>query len=1147
MIHQKEKHINNELNHKLLQSVVAEANDAVLITKAVPFKSPRGPEIIYVNRRFEEMTGYKAEEVIGKTPRILQGPNTESEQLQKLRKAVKNRESVNVELINYSKNGEEYWINISLSPIFEEDQCTHFISIQRDITERKLREFKEALSSKISQIFNKSDSVKNALDSSLAEIIELKNFDAVEFWITDKDKESINLLSHKINNPEISDVYLKTKHFETLKKGEGLPGLTWKEQKRLFWRDLDKRREFIRNEVTTNKKLKTGVSFPVINGDEFEGVLVLLLSEDLKTEPYYVSLFEEVSLLLASEISRKKLEEQLKRIFSLSPDIICLASHEGYFKKINPAMIDLLGYSEEELLSQPYIQFVHPEDINATVEVKESLVRGNPVHLFKNRYITKSGNIKWISWISTPYSGEEMVLAIGRDITEQKALEELLDQANQLAKIGSWEVDLINHRIYWSDITKEIHEVEKDFVPNLEERIDFYKEGEHRRKIREAVERSIHVGESWDLELVLITAKGNERWVRAIGETEMVDGKPVRIYGSLQDIHSRKTAELKLQDRNRHIDAIANLNSSLLNYENWFEALGNHMELIGEAVKADRVYYFENRYDPDSGEGFTSQKLEWCREGITPQMDSPDLQEIPFKEVPELVDPMIEKRPSSESISSIAPGTTTRYVMEDQDIKTFLAIPITIKGKFFGFVGFDNCTAEVKWSEEEIRTLTTITSNLAVAIERSQVDNKIHEKTRQLDAIAHFNGLLIKEEGWQEALEKSLEKFCKVAAADRVYFFEYTFLEEAGQDVVTMKMEWVRTGVKPEIDNPAHKNLPVDEIRGFIDQVIYDGGYNEVVSSIKDNEFSAFLAEQDIKSILAIPVFTGKEFRGFMGFDDCTNERSWSEEEIMFLKTIAINLGSAIENEDSEKRLIQLNQSLEKQAKELASSNSELEQFAFVASHDLQEPLRMITSFLSQIERKYADILDEKGKKYIHFAVDGAMRMRQIIQDLLEYSRVGRVDVMREEVDLNTILENVKILQMKVIEEKKADVTWEPMPIVRANRGAMQHIFQNLIQNGLNYSKEGIQPELKIWSEENKNCWKFFVKDNGIGIDSQYRDQIFVIFQRLHAKEEYKGTGVGLAICKKIVENHGGKIGVDSEIGNGSTFYFTIEKSQLSL
>jgi len=1257
--------INKELNYKLLQSVVAEANDAVLITKAYPVESPDGPEIIYVNRSFEVMTGYKAEEVIGKTPRVLQGRNSESEQLQKLREAIKKQESITVEVLNYSKKGDEYWINISMSPIFDGGKCTHFISIQRDITERKLREFQEKLTVKISQIFNKSDSVKEAIDSSIAEIIELKNFDAVEFWITDEDKKSIKLLSHKVGNPEIEEIYKKSSRFDTLKKGEGLPGVTWKKQKKLFWNALDKRNEFNQKEIKSNGRLKTGVSFPIINEDEVEGVLILLLSEDLKSEPYYVSLFNDVSAILALEIRRKKLEEQLKRIFEISPDIVALVNHQGYYKKINPAMVDLLGYAEDEIINHPYIKFVHPDDKKTTNEVKQSFYKGNPVHNYKNRYITKSGLIKWIQWTATPYPDEELVLAIGRDITEQKALEELLDQANQLAKIGSWEVDFEKNKVYWSDVTKSIYGVSIDFEPTMENGLDFYKIDSDREKVLEVVQNAIDYGTPWDIEVLIETSKGEEKWVRSIGNAEklITGSRYQRLFGSFQDIHNRKIAELKLQERNRHIDAIASLNSSLLNYENWFEDLKNHMEMIGEAVQADRVYYFENSYDPITGEGFTSQKLEWCREGITSQMDNPDLEAIPFKEVPELVDPMLENRPSSESLSSIKKGTTTRHVMEDQNIKTFLAIPITINGKFFGFVGFDNCTDEVKWNEQEVRTLSTITSNLAVAIERHQAGKKLIDKTRQLDAIAQFNGFLIKEEGWQEALDKSLEMFCKVAAADRVYYFEYSYLEKTGQDVVSMKLEWVREGIKPEIENPDHTNLPFDDIRNFIDMVIHDGGYNDIVSKIEDEKFSGFLAGQDIKSILVIPVFTANGFRGFIGFDDCTNERIWADDEVTLLKTVAINLGSAIENEESEKafqkvfeeririlesigdgffaldseftveywnkqaeellftqkekvlgvnlwnvfdkdlapksyskykkaikekvalsfedyyepidkwfdinvypsdrgisvffkditdkrraekKLKELNVKLEQHAKELAASNSELEQFAFVASHDLQEPLRMITSFLAQIERKYEDILDEKGKKYIHFAVDGANRMRNIIQDLLEYSRVGRVNVKQEEVDLNEILESVKILQRNVIEEKKATITWKSMPTVEANKGAIQQLFQNLIQNALNYQKKGSIPEIKIWTENLDTHWKFYVRDNGIGIDPQYKERIFAIFQRLHGKEEYSGTGVGLAICKKIVEDQGGSIGVDSEVGSGSTFYFTIAKNQIT-
>jgi len=227
----------------------------------------------------------------------------------------------------------------------------------------------------------------------------------------------------------------------------------------------------------------------------------------------------------------------------------------------------------------------------------------------------------------------------------------------------------------------------------------------------------------------------------------------------------------------------------------------------------------------------------------------------------------------------------------------------------------------------------------------------------------------------------------------------------------------------------------------------------------------------------------------------------------------------------------------------LEVKSKELEQFAFVASHDLQEPLRMITSFLSQIEKKYEDKLDEKGKKYIFYATDGAKRMRQIILDLLDYSRVGRADTDRSEVDMNSVLEDALALNRKLVQEHNGVVRWEKMPVIMAVRSQMQQLFQNLINNGLNYQKPGNQAIIKIHAEEGTTEWTFSVKDNGIGIKSEYSDKIFNIFQRLHAKDEYSGTGLGLSICKKIVEEHGGRIWVESEHGKGSTFYFTLAKN----
>ncbi|MBE7638903.1 PAS domain-containing protein [Salegentibacter sp. BLCTC] len=241
--------------------------------------------------------------------------------------------------------------------------------------------------------------------------------------------------------------------------------------------------------------------------------------------------------------------------------------------------------------------------------------------------------------------------------------------------------------------------------------------------------------------------------------------------------------------------------------------------------------------------------------------------------------------------------------------------------------------------------------------------------------------------------------------------------------------------------------------------------------------------------------------------------------------------------------LEKLNSDLKKRAKELAVSNAELEQFAYVASHDLQEPLRMITGFLTQLEKKYAEVLDQKGLLYIDFAVDGAKRMRQIILDLLEFSRVGRTEDKLEVIDINEIIDDVKHLYRKKILDKKVKIINANLPLIKAPKSPVRQVFQNLIGNAIKYSKEGIAAEVSIKFKETKDYWEFSIKDNGIGIDAAYFERIFVIFQRLHHREEYSGTGMGLAVTKKIIENLGGKIWLESEEGTGSVFYFTISKN----
>jgi|GEM_PF-3582884 len=242
--------------------------------------------------------------------------------------------------------------------------------------------------------------------------------------------------------------------------------------------------------------------------------------------------------------------------------------------------------------------------------------------------------------------------------------------------------------------------------------------------------------------------------------------------------------------------------------------------------------------------------------------------------------------------------------------------------------------------------------------------------------------------------------------------------------------------------------------------------------------------------------------------------------------------------------LTKLNQHLEEQARELLVSNTELEQFAYVASHDLQEPLRMVTGFLSQLEKKYEPVLDPKGKKYIFYAMDGARRMRQMILDLLEFSRVGRTEDDMVLFDLRELVMEMQELFRKEIGSRQAIIEIGHLPVIRMYKTRISQVLRNLIGNALKYARRDVPPHIHISVQDIGTHWLFAIADNGIGIESEYRDKVFIIFQRLHSKDEYEGSGMGLAICKKIVEGLGGKIWIESTGNAGSTFYFTIAKEQ---
>ncbi len=230
---------------------------------------------------------------------------------------------------------------------------------------------------------------------------------------------------------------------------------------------------------------------------------------------------------------------------------------------------------------------------------------------------------------------------------------------------------------------------------------------------------------------------------------------------------------------------------------------------------------------------------------------------------------------------------------------------------------------------------------------------------------------------------------------------------------------------------------------------------------------------------------------------------------------------------------------LEKLIEKYKISNQELEQFAYVSSHDLKEPLRMITSFLQLLQQRYSDELDDDANDFINYAVDGAKRMDMMINDLLEYSKIGSTERKYEYLQSEKILEKVLKNLKPTIEKTNSIITQDPLPLIYANEYMMIQLFQNIISNAIKYNGEKT-PEVHISAENIDDEYIFSVKDNGIGIDQKHLEKIFKIFQRLHTREQYEGTGIGLAISKRIIQKHRGKIWVESELGKGTTFYFTI-------
>ncbi len=692
--------------------------------------------------------------------------------------------------------------------------------------------------------------------------------------------------------------------------------------------------------------------------------------------------------------------------------------------------------------SSSFLEMIHEEDRKLVKQLVGQTVKLGIGHKMKYRIISPSGERRVIEEIGNAEKDLEgrviRIFGTAQDITQKEELKNLLNTANNLARLGGWELDAVSNKILWSDITREIHEVDENFEPSYNQAIYFFKEGESRDIIKTKLDAALQNGEPWDEEIQIITANKNEKWVRVIGHAEFINGKCTRLYGSFQDIDQRKKAEVGIRDSEEKRRLIMN-------------------------AALDAIICFD----------YAGKIIFW-----NPQSEKT----FGWKE------DEVMNRPLSEVI--MPPGFRK---MHEESIENYLR---------------DN--------DSPLNRLTELK-----AVNREGVEFSIELTVMPIEQgsdsfFCAFIRDITQRKITEESLQISNERFNLVAKATSDIIWDWNLI--TGEVIRSEEGMFKMLGYGKEyVNGPSTfwANLVHPEDSGWINKM-FEKTFEDPTKFYMDCEYRLLKADGSYAYIYdkgyIVRDEDGKPIRIIGATQDITKLK---ENEIQ----------------------------LQKRAEELIISNKELEQFAYVASHDLQEPLRMVTSFLGQLDKNYKHALDEKAHRYIHFAVDGAKRMRQIILDLLEYSRVGKHEDKLTKVNLNEIVNEVVLLLKKPIEEKSVKIISGHLPMLNSFRSPLLQVFQNLIGNAIKYSKDGVAPIIEVFSKEEHDHYEISIKDNGIGISKDYYEKIFIIFQRLHNKDAYSGTGMGLSIVKKIIENLGGNIWLDSVENEGTVFYVKLPKS----
>ena len=462
------------------------------------------------------------------------------------------------------------------------------------------------------------------------------------------------------------------------------------------------------------------------------------------------------------------------------------------------------------------------------------------------------------------------------------------------------------------------------------------------------------------------------------------------------------------------------------------------------------------------------------------------------------------------------------------DTQSEMAVPLVIGDRVLGVLDVQD-DESYRFDQIDVDTFNTFSGHIAAAIqnaylfaEQKEAEEALRIYTTRLQSLHEIDKAILTSE--------SPESIAKTAVQQLRSVVSYDLGNVAIFDIAAQKTRFFTAGNR-EIDAKIEANYNINNVTNAFKQSNGQPICGEIDAYTPDEPLINAMRQLNIQTFILYPLRYRNQLIGTINLASY-QKNAYDQNDIAIVDEIAAPLAIAIQQ-------ARLFEEVRQHAKALEARNEELEQFAYVASHDLQEPLRIVISYVQLLARQYEGKLDEDADIFINYAIDAAMRMRNLIRDLLSYSRLDSRGKSFVETDMNQVLDYVLADLSLSIEENAATITHDPLPTVMADNTQMSQILLNLISNAIKF-KGDINPKIHVTASRQQAHWQFSVQDNGIGIEEQYRDRIFAIFQRLHTTEEYPGTGIGLAICKKIIERHNGEIWVESTPEQRTTFFFTL-------